>query len=142
MLDDVSVAPKRNVNGQVYGFVRYLKIRDVDKLVQALNNVWFGDLHLWDKVARFHRKVSDEGGKVVLVGERGQRGRRDDIGEGEKIKNGGLMRKSTVGSEKKWRGREKSVRPVEEGGGLQWWGKRAMTRGEGRGSCISVGGEA
>ena len=33
ILDEVFVAPKCNVNGQVYGFVCYLKVRDVDKMV-------------------------------------------------------------------------------------------------------------
>jgi len=33
------VAGKRNVNGDVYDFVRYRNVRDVDKLLKAVNNV-------------------------------------------------------------------------------------------------------
>lgn len=40
---DVYLASKRNVNGGAFGFVRYSKVKDVEKLLKALNNVWFGD---------------------------------------------------------------------------------------------------
>lgn len=56
ILDDIYVAPRCNATGQAYGFVRFLKVRDVDKLVQALNNVWFGDFRIWVKVARFNKQ--------------------------------------------------------------------------------------
>lgn len=42
ILEDVFVASNRNMNGDVYGFVRYAKVRDMDKLLKALNNVSFG----------------------------------------------------------------------------------------------------
>jgi len=42
ILEDVYLARKRNVNGGLFGFVRFCKVRDVDKLLKALNNVWFG----------------------------------------------------------------------------------------------------
>ena len=49
------MAKKRNVNGGVFGFVRYGNVRDVEKLLKALNNVWFGDYRVVAKVASFDR---------------------------------------------------------------------------------------
>jgi len=60
ILDDVYVAPRCNVRGRAYGFVRFLKVRDVEKMVQALNNVWFGDFRIWAKVARFKRNEAED----------------------------------------------------------------------------------
>ena len=55
IMDDVYLARKRNVNGGMFGFVRYCKVKDVDKLLKALNNVWFGDCKVVAKVASFDR---------------------------------------------------------------------------------------
>jgi len=55
ILEDVYLARKRNVNGRLFGFVRFCKVRDVDKLLKALNNVWFGDCRVVAKVASFDR---------------------------------------------------------------------------------------
>ena len=35
------MANNRNRNGEVYGFVRYAKVRDVGKLLKVVNNVCF-----------------------------------------------------------------------------------------------------
>jgi hypothetical protein len=71
--------------------VRYLKVRDVDKLEQALNNVWFGDLRVWAKVAKFARKEEEVRERVNVEGVRGSK-----VGEGEREKiierkNGGEL---------------------------------------------------
>jgi len=50
------VANNRNVNGEVYGFVRYAKVCDVDKMLKVLNNVCFGQYHVRVVLARFDRK--------------------------------------------------------------------------------------
>jgi len=55
MMEDVYLAKKRNMNRGVFGFVRYGNVRDVDKLLKALNNVWFGDFRVVAKVASFDR---------------------------------------------------------------------------------------
>jgi RNA recognition motif-containing protein len=55
ILDDVYVALRCNARVQAYGFVRFLKVRYVEKIVQALNNVWFGHFRIWAKVAQFKR---------------------------------------------------------------------------------------
>jgi len=43
VMEDVYLARKCNVNGGAFGFVRYGNVKDVDKLLKAVNNVWFGD---------------------------------------------------------------------------------------------------
>ena len=55
IMEDVYLARKRNVNGGAFGFVRYGKVKDVDKLLKALNNVWFGDWKVVAKVVSFGR---------------------------------------------------------------------------------------
>ena len=99
IMEDIYLARKRNVNGGVFGFVRYCKVRDVDKLLRALNNVWFGDCKVVAKVASFDRygnkkgasRAGGEGGKV-FEGEKIKEGeKRKDVGEssleGEKRKD-------------------------------------------------------
>jgi len=39
--EDVFVPRKRKVNGEVYGFVRYFKVHDINKLLRAVNDVCF-----------------------------------------------------------------------------------------------------
>ena len=55
MMEDVYLAKKQNANGGVFGFVRYGNVKDVDKLLKAVNNVWFGDWRVVAKVASFDR---------------------------------------------------------------------------------------
>ena len=43
ILEEVVVPSKRNVYGEVYGFVTFSKVRDVGKLLKAVNAVWFGN---------------------------------------------------------------------------------------------------
>lgn len=85
IMEDVYLAMKSNVNGGVFGFVRYDKVKDVDKLLKALNNVRFGDWNVVAKVASFDRfgnsqtvvQDNGEGEKII----RGQKNK-----EGEKLK--------------------------------------------------------
>ena len=51
IMEDVYLARKRNVNGAVFGFVCYAKVKDVDKLLRVVNNVWFGDCKMVAKVS-------------------------------------------------------------------------------------------
>ena len=88
IMEDVYLARKRNVNGGAFGFVRYCKVRDVEKLLKALNNVWFRDWRVVAKVASF-----DRFGKSQAVG--GKRVEGDKIIEGEKSKSEGA--KNTEG---------------------------------------------
>jgi len=73
ILDDVYVAPTCNARGQAYGFVRFLNVRVIEKLEQALNNVWFGDLRVWARVVRFKRKETEVGVKAAGEGASGSK---------------------------------------------------------------------
>ncbi|GAU10368.1 hypothetical protein TSUD_422760, partial [Trifolium subterraneum] len=72
ILDDMYVSRYRNNQGFRFGFAKFLKVRDVEKLRKALNTVQFWDLRLFANVAkydRFVRKVSNEGVGGGRVGE-------------------------------------------------------------------------
>jgi len=58
MLSNVYIARKQNYRGQVYGFLRFLNVKNSDKLALALNNVWIGLCRIWAREARFDRFVS------------------------------------------------------------------------------------
>jgi len=55
IIEDVYLARKRNVNGAKFGFVRFSKVKDIDKLLKAVNNVRFGDCKVVAKVSSFDR---------------------------------------------------------------------------------------
>ena len=115
ILEDVFVANNRNRNGEVYGFVQYAKVRNMNKLLKALNNVCFGQYCIRAMLARFDRKDAKNGdlvrkgegvrGKVVgkECGEgpgKGSKVRKEE-NEGEKrerMKEGGKEGKVSVGS--------------------------------------------
>jgi len=85
IMEDIYLARKRNVNGAVFGFVRYSKVKDVDKLLKAINNVWFGDCKVVAKVSTYDRYGNKRGdGK--------DRGEGENISEGEKRKIEGEKR--------------------------------------------------
>ncbi|GAU33774.1 hypothetical protein TSUD_393360 [Trifolium subterraneum] len=56
ILEDVYVPRKRNVHGEVFGFVKFSKVKDVNKLSKALNTVCFGNYRVHARVASFDRK--------------------------------------------------------------------------------------
>lgn len=55
VLTDVYVSRNCNSRGQVFGFARFSKVRDVDKLKKALNNIYIRDFSLFFNIARFDR---------------------------------------------------------------------------------------
>jgi len=55
ILTDVYIARHRNARGQEFGFVRYVNVRNKEKLAKALNNIWMGQCHIWAREARFDR---------------------------------------------------------------------------------------
>ena len=61
LLEEVVVPSRRNANGEVYGFVRFSKVRDVGKLLKAVNAVCFSNYRVRAKIARFDRNVGIEG---------------------------------------------------------------------------------
>jgi hypothetical protein len=98
ILEDVFVANNRNKNGEVYVFVHFANVQDVDKLLKALNNVRFGQYRVCAVLARFDRKRERKGVKMREgEGVGGKRGGesggevvkvREKEGEGEKSKDG------------------------------------------------------
>lgn len=107
ILEDVYLARKRNVNGGAFGFVRYAKVKDVEKLLKAVNNVWFGDWKVVAKVATFDRSRNSKGvdkGRehVELEGEKRKEGRgKEDEGVvrkygGKEVDEGGPLEKKKV----------------------------------------------
>lgn len=92
ILSDVYVARQLNSRGQVYGFVRFLYMRNIDKLAHALNNAWISDHRFWAREARFDRFAHhDDQNKVSIRGARGvEKGREVKlvvITHGEGVKN-------------------------------------------------------
>ncbi|MCH79282.1 cysteine-rich receptor-like protein kinase [Trifolium medium] len=70
ILEDVYVPSKRNIHGEVYGFVKFSNVKDVEKMVKALNAVCFGQYRVHARVARFDRNAAGEGrNKRVNTGE-------------------------------------------------------------------------
>jgi len=65
IMEDVYLARKRNANGGAFGFVRYCKSKDIEKLLKAVNNVWFGDWKVVAKVASFVRDSKNRGEGVT-----------------------------------------------------------------------------
>jgi hypothetical protein len=96
MMEDVYLARKRNVNGGVFGFVRYCKVKDVDKLLHALNNVWFGDWKVVAKVSSFDRDgINRKGVSNRVEGEKILEGEKSKIEEEKRVE--GEKRKAFVG---------------------------------------------
>ncbi|AES78899.1 hypothetical protein MTR_7g050780 [Medicago truncatula] len=75
ILEEVVVPSRRNLYGEMYGFVRFSKVRDVGKLLHAVNAVCFGSFRIRVRVARFDRSGEFEGysAKVVDVTPRYQK---------------------------------------------------------------------
>ncbi|GAU18974.1 hypothetical protein TSUD_178910 [Trifolium subterraneum] len=59
---------RRNIRGESYGFVKFSSVRDVTKLTNALNNVWFGHFRVRARVASFARNDTTAGSKKECEG--------------------------------------------------------------------------
>ncbi|MCH93352.1 RNA-binding protein 25-like, partial [Trifolium medium] len=112
ILDDVYVSRYRNKQGQRFGFVKFLKVRDVLKLKKALNNIVFWDQKLFANTAKFDRFVrkgldyveADGRLKETKVGGEG-------VGkaEGDRLKELEKVKEAAVRSEEE-RAREQEAR--------------------------------
>ena len=89
ILEDVFVANNRNRNSEVYRFVRYAKVRDVGKLLKAVNNVCFGQYCVRAVLARFDRKGERRGVEMKSAAVEGENkeggGRRDGEDDGVRV---------------------------------------------------------
>nr|GFB15447.1 nucleotide-binding alpha-beta plait domain-containing protein [Tanacetum cinerariifolium] len=52
---DASISDRKSKAGKRYGFVRFIRVHDVDRLVSNLCTLWMGSHHLHANVARFQR---------------------------------------------------------------------------------------
>jgi len=108
IMEDVYLARKRNVNGGAFGFVRYGKVKDVEKLLKALNNVWFGDWKVVAKVASFVKSINYRGdGRDRGEGDKKKEGEKREVGcgsvdEGVKRDCGGRKGNEGVVGKKGW----------------------------------------
>lgn len=95
MLEEVVVPSRRNVNGELYGFVRCSNASDVSKLLKAVNYVCFGNFSVKEGVARFDRAAAKE---VEKVGEGARDGEEEKgvlvkgVGDGKKVVGEGEKR--------------------------------------------------
>ncbi|PWA93439.1 hypothetical protein CTI12_AA070330 [Artemisia annua] len=55
VVTDVYIARKLSKFGQRFGFVRFIKIKDLKTLIEDLNKIWIGNHHLFASKARFDR---------------------------------------------------------------------------------------
>ncbi|KAJ0844803.1 putative RNA recognition motif domain, nucleotide-binding alpha-beta plait domain superfamily [Helianthus annuus] len=53
---DAVVPKRRDHAGKVFGFVRFKRIKDQNKLLQALNNVWIGSYKIKVNVSKFQKE--------------------------------------------------------------------------------------
>jgi len=93
MLEEVVIPSRRNVDGEVYGFVKYSNVCDVCKLLKAVNSVCFENFKIVAKVARLDKAAAGEvekglegvGGAVEVSKElvRVRDGVRRVVGEGK-----------------------------------------------------------
>jgi hypothetical protein len=81
ILEDVYVAKNRNLRGQPYGFVKFSNVRDVTKLLKALNAVYFGHFRIRARVARFDRTTMPRAEKEKEEGKKGVEGPAPAIGD-------------------------------------------------------------
>jgi len=87
-LNNLTKTTINNINGVVFGFVCYSKVKDIDKLLKVVNNIWFGDCKVVAKVSTFDRYGNKRGGgKVRGKGEK-RKAEGEKIHEGEKRKVG------------------------------------------------------
>jgi len=115
IMDNLFLSRKRNKQGHIYGFVRYVNVRDAEKLLKAVNNITIGQFRVRAKFARFDRKP------VEVIEPRGNEGVRgngvakmlEEKREGSKLLDVGA--KKNVEGEKS----EQGVKNTEGEGGRE-----------------------
>ncbi|GKA50366.1 RNA-directed DNA polymerase, eukaryota [Tanacetum coccineum] len=54
---DVFIPFKKSKAGKRFAFVRFIKVKDLDRLVENLCTIWIGRFHIHANIARFHRPL-------------------------------------------------------------------------------------
>nr|GFA32582.1 ChaC-like family protein [Tanacetum cinerariifolium] len=82
---DAFIPDRKSKAGKRYGFVRFIRVYDVDRLVSNLCTLWMGSHHLHANVARFMRPPAVKSGRYTHQnGERKPRKRQNRIKTGQK----------------------------------------------------------
>ncbi|KAJ9565542.1 hypothetical protein OSB04_001508 [Centaurea solstitialis] len=63
---DLYIARKRNGWGKRFGFVRFLKVRNLSELEKNINGIWIGSFRIHANIARFGRSKRKEVSKVEI----------------------------------------------------------------------------
>ncbi|KAK2421773.1 heterogeneous nuclear ribonucleoprotein A0 [Trifolium repens] len=113
ILEKVYVAKKRNVHGQKYGFVRFSNVKNVSKLLIAINDIHFGQFRIWARVARFDKPpVGMDGMGHEWGGTKREKAKATTAGEGENIvsreKQGAVLENAAVGERERGCSRKES----------------------------------
>ncbi|GJR58953.1 RNA-directed DNA polymerase, eukaryota, nucleotide-binding alpha-beta plait domain protein [Tanacetum coccineum] len=64
---DVFIPNKRSKTGKRFAFVRFIKVTNLIRLVENLNTIWLGRLHLSANFARFDRPIAPLAQKAKQV---------------------------------------------------------------------------
>ncbi|GAU41532.1 hypothetical protein TSUD_140630 [Trifolium subterraneum] len=115
IMEDIYVSRYRNKFGQRFGFVKYLKVRDIFKLKKALNNLYFWDLKLFANVAKYDRFVSENKGEIKgegkvrhkhIGGVENSREGDESLGEWRKKELERVKREAICSEEARWKPKE------------------------------------
>lgn len=56
-LVDLFIPRKKSKTGKVFGFARFVELKNEKRLEEQLRNVWFGTCKVWANISRFNREV-------------------------------------------------------------------------------------
>nr|GEW99561.1 nucleotide-binding alpha-beta plait domain-containing protein [Tanacetum cinerariifolium] len=95
---DVFIPNRRTKAGKRFGFVRFIKVLDIDRLINNLCMVWVGRNKIHANVARFQRgplhkqsnKVNNKGTNNVNHGAKGMTNSYDHMVTGNQVQNVGM----------------------------------------------------
>ncbi|PWA45386.1 hypothetical protein CTI12_AA518330 [Artemisia annua] len=93
---DAYIPNRRSKTGSRFGFVRFIHIKDVDRLVRNLCTIWVGRLRLHANVARFQRSpLNNSKYKNHINAEQ-----KSFVGESSKVNESGVRHNSYAGAVK------------------------------------------
>ncbi|PWA80287.1 hypothetical protein CTI12_AA199770 [Artemisia annua] len=93
---DAYIPNRRSKTGSRFGFVRFIHIKDVDRLVRNLCTIWVGRLRLHANVARFQRPpLNNSKYKNHINAEQ-----KSFVGESSKVNESGVRHNSYAGAVK------------------------------------------
>ncbi|GKE55506.1 RNA-directed DNA polymerase, eukaryota, partial [Tanacetum coccineum] len=58
---DVYIPFKKSKSGKRFAFIRFIKISNMERLIENLRSIWIGSFHLFANMARFNRETMQNG---------------------------------------------------------------------------------